>query len=81
MHFVTMYYPAVENVYQILMEHWSLIQNWPLLKIIFTKPPIISNRKGISLYDMLVKAKVKFEGDNETPPKKQPLKIQSGWQL
>ena len=27
---------------QILMEHWSLIHNQPLLKTIFTKPPIIS---------------------------------------
>ena len=43
--FVTTYHPAVKNLKQILMEHWSLIQNQPLLKTIFEKPPIISYKK------------------------------------
>ena len=30
---------------QILMEHWSLIHNHPLLKTIFPKPPIISYKR------------------------------------
>ena len=40
------------------MEHWSLIQNQPLLKTIFEKPPIISYKKGKSLKDTLVRAKI-----------------------
>ena len=42
MPFATKYHPAVGNLRQILMEHWSLIHNQPLLKTIFTKPLIIS---------------------------------------
>ena len=42
--FVTMYHPAVRNLKQILMRHWSLIHNQPLLKTIFKKPPIISEK-------------------------------------
>ena len=34
--FVTTYHPAVKNLKQILMEHWTLIHNQPLLKTIFT---------------------------------------------
>ena len=41
MPFVTMYHPAVKS-----LEHWSLIHSQPLLKTIFTKPPIISYKKG-----------------------------------
>ena len=52
------------------MEHWSLIYKQPLLKIISTKPPIISYRKGKSLKDILVRPKLKFEGDNATRPRK-----------
>ena len=70
MPFATKYHPAVGNLRQILTEHWSLIHNQPLLKTIFTKPLIISYRKGKSLQDMLVRAKIKFEGDNKTPPQK-----------
>ena len=40
MPFITMCHPAVKNLKQILMEHWSLIHNQPLLKTIFTKPPM-----------------------------------------
>ena len=37
--FVTTYHPAVNNLKQTLMEQWSLIQNQPLLKTIYLKPP------------------------------------------
>ena len=56
--FVTTYHPAVKHLKQILMEHWSLVQNQPLLKTIFEKPPIISYKKGKSLKDTLVRAKI-----------------------
>ena len=49
MPFATKYHPAVGNLRQILIKHWSLIHNQPLLKTIFTKPLIISYRKGKSL--------------------------------
>ena len=39
--FVTTYHPPVNNLKQTLMEQWSLIQNQPLLKTIYLKPPII----------------------------------------
>ena len=44
--FVTTYHPAVKILKRILMEHLSLIHNQPFLKTIFTKPPIISYKKG-----------------------------------
>ena len=53
--FVTTYHPSVKNLKQILMEHWTLIHNQPLLKTIFTKPPIICYKTGKSLKDMLVR--------------------------
>ena len=49
MPFVTTYHPGVKNLKQILMQHWSLIQNQPLLKTIYKTPPIISYKRGISL--------------------------------
>ena len=55
--FVTTYHPAVKNLKQILMNQWSLIHDQPLLKKIFTKPPIISYKKGKSLRDTLVREK------------------------
>ena len=42
----------------ILMEKWHLIQNQPLLREIYKDPPLISYRKGKTLKDMLVKAKL-----------------------
>ena len=39
--FVTTYHPAVNNLKQTLMEQWRLMQNQPLLKTIYLKPPII----------------------------------------
>ena len=56
--FVTTYHPAVNNLKQTLMEQWSLIQNQPLLKTIYLKPPIISYRRGKSLKDTLVRSKI-----------------------
>ena len=43
---------------KILMENWVVIQNQPLLKSIYTKPPIISYKRGKSLKDTLVRAKI-----------------------
>ena len=40
--FVTTYHPAVRCLKEILMNNWVLIQNPPLLKSIYTKPPIMS---------------------------------------
>ena len=57
MPFVTTYHPGVKNLKQILMQHWSLIQNQPLLKTIYKTPPIISYKRGKSLKDILVRAK------------------------
>ena len=43
--FVITYHLAVNNLKQTLMEQWSLIQNQPLLKTIYLKPPIISYKR------------------------------------
>ena len=56
--FVTTYHPAVNNLKQTLMEQWNLIQNQPLLKTIYLKPPITSNIRGKSLKDTLVRSKI-----------------------
>ena len=56
--FVTTYNPSVRDLKQILMAKWGLIQNQPLLKKIYTKPPIISYKRGKSLRDTLVRAKL-----------------------
>ena len=69
--FVTTYHPAGKKLKQIVMENWNFIENQPLLKTIFKTPPIISYKRGKSLKDMLVKAKLSFEGfDNATQPQK-----------
>ena len=49
---------AVQDLKKILMENWSLIENQPLLKTIFKRPPIISYKRRKSLKDMLVRAKM-----------------------
>ena len=54
--FVTQYQPSVSQ--EVLMKNWNLIQNQPLLRQIFKEPPIISYKKGKSLKDMLVRAKI-----------------------
>ena len=56
--FVTTYYSAMDNLKQTLMELWSLIQNQPLLKTIYLKPPITSCKRGKSLKDTLVRSKI-----------------------
>ena len=56
--FVTTYHPAESNLKQTLIEQWSLIQNQPLLKTIYLKPPIISYKRGKSLKDALVRSKI-----------------------
>ena len=56
--FVTTYHPAVRGLKEILMNNWVVIQNQPLLKSIYTKPPIISYNRGKSLKDTLVRAKI-----------------------
>ena len=40
------------------MKHWQLIENQPLLRQIYKEPPIISYKRGRSLKDILVKAKL-----------------------
>ena len=56
--FVTTYYPAVRNSKQIVMENWGFIQNQPLPKTIYKKPLIISHKRGKSLKETLVQAKI-----------------------
>ena len=56
--FITQYHPAVPNLKEILTRKWCLTQQQPLLNQIFKKPPIISYRKGCSLKDILVRAKI-----------------------
>ena len=56
--FVTQYQPSVSTLKEALMEKWNLIQNQPLLRQMFEGPPIISYKKGKSLKDMLVTAKL-----------------------
>ena len=56
--FVTQYQPSVRNLKGILMKPWNLIQNQPLLKEISKEPPMISFKRGKSLKDMLVRAKL-----------------------
>ena len=62
MPFVTTFHPGVKKLKQILMQKWSFIQNQPLLKTIFQTPPMISYKRGKSLKDMLVTAKIFSEG-------------------
>ena len=56
--FVIQYHPTLLSLKRILMGKWHLIQNQPLLREIFTEPPLISYRKGKSLKDTLVRAKL-----------------------
>ena len=56
--FVTHYHPALPRLKNILMEKWHLTQNQPTLREIFKEPPILSYRRGKSLKDLLVKAKL-----------------------
>ena len=56
--FVTEYRPSVPNLKNILMSKWHLIENQPLLREIYKDPPLLSYRKGRSLKDVLVRAKL-----------------------
>ena len=56
--FVTQYRPSVPNLKQIIMYKWHLIQQQPLLRRIFKDPPIVSYKRGRSLKDILVRAKL-----------------------
>ena len=56
--FVTQYQPSVPSLKKILMEHWQLIESQPLLRQIYKEPPIISYKRGRSVKDILVKAKL-----------------------
>ena len=56
--FVTQYHPAVLNLKEILTRKKYLIQQKPLLNLIFQQPPIISYRKGHSVKDILVRAEI-----------------------
>ena len=58
MPFVTQYNPSVPNLKNILMNKWHLIEEQPLLREIYREPPFISYRKGKSLKDILVRAKL-----------------------
>ena len=54
---VTTYHPSLQNLKNILMSKWHLIEDQPLLREICNKPPIISYKRAKSLGDILVKAK------------------------
>ena len=56
--FVTEYRPSVPNLRNVLMSKWHQIENQPLLRNIYKDPPLISYRKGKSLKDILVRAKL-----------------------
>ena len=56
--FVTQYQPSVPNVKQILMKNWHFIEQQPLLSEIYKKPPLVSNKRGRSLKDLLVRARL-----------------------
>ena len=57
--FVTEYRPSMPDLKHILMSKWHLIQNGPSLRKIFKYPPLISCRKGRSLKDVRVRAKLR----------------------
>lgn len=57
--FVTEYRPSVPNLKKkIIIHKWYLIENQPLLREIFKDPPIISYKRGKSLQEILVRAKL-----------------------
>ena len=58
MPFVTTYHGAVQDPKKTLMANWCLIENHPLLKTIFKRPPIISYKGDKSLKEMLERTKM-----------------------
>ena len=55
-----MYRLPVKNLEQILMEHWSLINNQPLKKTIFTNPRMRSTKATWALSWMKIKLEQRF---------------------
>ena len=49
---------AIPNLKKILMSKWHQIENQPSLREIYKEKPIISYKKGKSLKDILVRAKL-----------------------
>ena len=46
--FVTTHHPALQNLKNILMSKWHLIQDQPLLREIYNEPPIIDVKEQIA---------------------------------
>ena len=55
--FVTTYHPALQNLKNILMSKWHLIQDQPLPREKY-EPPIISCKRAKSLGEILVRTKL-----------------------
>ena len=51
---------TVSNLKQKLREQWNLLQNQPLEKTIYLKPPIISCKRGKFLKDKFIRSKIKL---------------------
>ena len=56
--FFTTYHPALLNLKNILTSKWHLIQDKPLLREIYNESPIISYKRGKSLGNILIRAKL-----------------------
>ena len=56
--FVTQYNPSVPSLKTILIRKWHIIEKQPLLREIYPKQPTISYKRGRSLKDILVRAKL-----------------------
>jgi len=56
--FGTQYHSAVPNLKPILMNSWQFITQQALLNDLFKEPPLTSHRRGRSLKDILVRAKL-----------------------
>ena len=56
--FVTQYHQSVTNLKQIRMKNSHLIERQSLLGEIYKEPPLISYKRGRSLKDILVRAKL-----------------------
>ena len=54
-HTITQYNPSVPNLKNILMSKWHLIENHPLLRETYREPPLISEKRGKSLKDILAR--------------------------
>ena len=56
--FVTQYRPSLPNLKQIRMLNWHLIQQQQIALKNIQRPPIVSYKRGRSLKDILVRAKL-----------------------